>query len=467
MGHSNGQITAPVNTDDVSTVIGVSSHDVGTLCLSENVNKWNKNKPYRGTQPEVKSRTEDNATNETGKFLGKRGSVDTAGFPCYWGMRYPMNNAVQNSAGGAKSNLLQLCWDVINNKGNHPNFEYMKPVAGTDFFRLDDFVGYHHKGEQFLDAGVSGATAGDGTYATLRVNNFESSGLTIYAIIPSDSVGWEFKDIIPEPNKYKLVAEFYKNDTVNVWKSGSTASPFLTLKSAKYMDNWGGVQTYFGVSISDILTALGNNSSSMPSFFVCVGFNKYSGETASASSAFVAPWKTNQQRCVTLVTVVKASPYLISLLKYSWNTTNYVAFVATDVTAQSSTMRFQTTVTNNSSTTMNIGISNAVAGKLLFAAQAWGSYGEYHNFNGGYLAAGGTDNSGPRRVMKVGTNTDLSSNTNNVSINANSAKTLYFQADDLLPYGHTTSILIWVSNDGGATWENTGSQQVSFKRLNA
>ena len=71
------------------------------------------------------------------------------------------------------------------------------------------------------------------------------------------------------------------------------------------------------------------------------------------------------------------------------------------------------------------------------------------------------------RVMKVGTNTDLSSNTNDVSINANSSKTLYFQADDLLPFGHTTSILIWVSNDGGTTWENTGTQQVSFKNLNA
>ncbi|MDE6511516.1 MAG: hypothetical protein K2L00_05435, partial [Muribaculaceae bacterium] len=406
-------------------------------------------------------------TDETGIYLGSRGSGTTTGFPCYWGMRYPMNNATQNSAGGAKNNLLQLCWDVINNKGNHPNYEYMRPVAGTDFFRLDDFVGYQHGAEAFLDAGVQGATAGNGTYATLRVNRFENSGIAVYAIIPSDSVGWEFKDIIPEANKYKLVAEFYKNDTANVWKSGSTAAPFLTVQSTKYMDNWSGMQTYFGVSLADILAALGNTGTTTPSFFVCVGFNKYQSATADFSSAFVAPWKSNRIRCVTLVTVVQASPYVLSLLKYSWNSTSYVSFVSSDVTAQSPTMRFQVTVANNGSTTMHIGIGSADADKLLFAAQAWGSYGAYHDFNGGFLADGGTDNHGPMRVMKVGTNTDLSSNTNNVSINANSSKTLYFQADDLLPFGHTTSILIWVSNDGGTTWENTGTQQVSFKNLNA
>ena len=37
MGHSNGKITAPVNTDDVSATLGVNSHDVKTLCLSDRI----------------------------------------------------------------------------------------------------------------------------------------------------------------------------------------------------------------------------------------------------------------------------------------------------------------------------------------------------------------------------------------------------------------------------------------------
>ncbi len=42
MGHNNGVITAPVNTDDVSAVLGANSHDVATLCSHERINKWSK-----------------------------------------------------------------------------------------------------------------------------------------------------------------------------------------------------------------------------------------------------------------------------------------------------------------------------------------------------------------------------------------------------------------------------------------
>jgi len=33
MGHANGIIPAPVNTDDISATLGVASHDVATLCI--------------------------------------------------------------------------------------------------------------------------------------------------------------------------------------------------------------------------------------------------------------------------------------------------------------------------------------------------------------------------------------------------------------------------------------------------
>lgn len=53
MSHSNGHITAPINTDDVSAVLGVASHDVATLCYSSNkINKWARNKPEAIGGPE-------------------------------------------------------------------------------------------------------------------------------------------------------------------------------------------------------------------------------------------------------------------------------------------------------------------------------------------------------------------------------------------------------------------------------
>lgn len=48
MGHANGIITAPVNTDDISATLGVASHDVATLCTSDRINRWSKYKPIRG-----------------------------------------------------------------------------------------------------------------------------------------------------------------------------------------------------------------------------------------------------------------------------------------------------------------------------------------------------------------------------------------------------------------------------------
>lgn len=46
MGHSNGIISAPVNTADVMLTIGENSHDVGTLCsAATKINKWARNKP--------------------------------------------------------------------------------------------------------------------------------------------------------------------------------------------------------------------------------------------------------------------------------------------------------------------------------------------------------------------------------------------------------------------------------------
>lgn len=44
---SSGIITAPVSIEDISTCLGVGSYDLGTLCVSNNVNKWARHKPVR------------------------------------------------------------------------------------------------------------------------------------------------------------------------------------------------------------------------------------------------------------------------------------------------------------------------------------------------------------------------------------------------------------------------------------
>ena len=105
MGQSNGYITAPVNTDDVSAALGVNSHDVGTLCTSDKINKWAKYKPVRVDTYEEITDAQRKAVNH--------GLVVT--------------NALQSD--GYTYNLAEWTY-------NRPD--------GTWWKRLTDFVGYVH-----------------------------------------------------------------------------------------------------------------------------------------------------------------------------------------------------------------------------------------------------------------------------------------------------------------------------------
>ena len=105
MGHSNGYITAPINTDDVSATLGVASHDVGTLCTSDSINRWAKYKPVRVDTPAEIDDAQRKAVNH--------GLVVT--------------NALQSD--GYTYNLAK--------------WTYNKP-DGTWWKRLTDFIGYAH-----------------------------------------------------------------------------------------------------------------------------------------------------------------------------------------------------------------------------------------------------------------------------------------------------------------------------------
>lgn len=471
MSHGNGVCSAPINTDDVSAVTGTASHDVATLCTSDKIKKFNKNKPYRGTQPEVKSRTVDNAANETGKYLGSRGA--TSDFPVYWGMQYPMNTAGQNSSGRASSNLLELCYDCcLPAASKHPNFEYMKPVLGTDFCRLDDFVGYNHNAEAFLDAGVMGAEPGDYAAATIRINKYDNDKLRVYALIPSDSSGFEFKDLIPEADRYYLVAEFY---ITAMWVYKSIGVPFKVVKAPVSLGAAAAMIITLDIPISEILSAGNLGTTTDVSFYVCVGFNKYSGSTAAGSAAFIAPWPQQKRKCATLVTVMQGSPWHITIQQYALpvptpTASSYMNFPTTETVLTSSTLFFKTQFYNGGQNPVTIYTEGGPANSLMFRAFTVG--GNYDNpeyliggdSNQGHFADGGTATMGAHRKMKVGLNPDVSSTVNNVTIPAGQTETLYFKVESLVPRGNTSEIRFEVSNDGGASWAETGSVVARFKR---
>lgn len=467
-----------INTDEIGAVLSVASHDVGTLGRSAKVNKWNKNKPYRRTTPEVPSRTVDNATNGTGKFCGNRGQA--TGYPVYWGMRYPMNTAQQNPSGYSQNTLLEICYYVGMQAGvqtNYQNYVYQKPVVDVDYCSEDDFDGYNQNAKAFLDAGVTGASVGTmvGTTSTskLTINKYDDTKLFIYAIIPSDSHGFAFKDLIPEPDKYYLVAEFYKESqwTANSVKSSTTAPFHVAYSENKSLDTTD-PSIQFDVPLSTLWQKLGNPNSDF-TFYVCIGFNKRSGSGWASGAAFVAPWDYTNYKCATKVTVYKDSPWVITIQGYTppkatVTESSYVAFSTTNINANFDSILFKTSFYNGGLNSVTIYTDPNVSG-LAFRAFASGNYGQYHNDNGGHLSAGGSDTQGAPRALKVGFLPNVSSTQNNVTIGSKATETVYFKLKDtnqgLLPYGNTTAIIFQVSNDGGSTWSTVGMVACNFTRV--
>ncbi len=114
MGHNNGIITTPVSVNDVRTVLGAASTDVGTLCTHRNVNMWSKCKPVRF--PDLKNNNE-----------WKGDTVDVGNGHIY-GLYRPW------SGGSPIEEIAEL------------PIEYLRPTGGMESpYRLTDFDGYNHR----------------------------------------------------------------------------------------------------------------------------------------------------------------------------------------------------------------------------------------------------------------------------------------------------------------------------------
>lgn len=152
--HSNGRITAPVNTDDVSSVIGHASHDVATLCSSEKINPASKNKPIRFDK------------------IGSLSDSERLGSPA---------DKIEGIYYGLK---IATMTPLINIHG--VNYEYQRVRPNIDWSRIDDFVGYDHNAV-FNPSGevASDAIKEEGCVVNIEYSeNPSGTGVDIAALIP-------------------------------------------------------------------------------------------------------------------------------------------------------------------------------------------------------------------------------------------------------------------------------------------
>lgn len=159
MGHTNNVITAPINVqDDLGTVLGTGSGDVGTNCTSNNINKWAKYKPtVTGITPEPIGYINDEI----------RVSVN-------WGLT--INAIFRNLA------------TFVSDYGS--NYSYTKP---SSWFRVFDFVqvvngvpstsiGYYHNAKSFVTGNTTTTNSTNATGNKYYIH-YDESGITV-------SVNW-------------------------------------------------------------------------------------------------------------------------------------------------------------------------------------------------------------------------------------------------------------------------------------
>lgn len=116
MANSNGVITAPIGLVDVQQVLGESSTDLATLCLSNNINMWAKYKPI---------------------VLGTVGHNDAN----WW--KGTFGNCGIRAQGIYTTQRANIPSLYTNDQKN--GWEYEKPSGGSSSpYRLADFEGYNH-----------------------------------------------------------------------------------------------------------------------------------------------------------------------------------------------------------------------------------------------------------------------------------------------------------------------------------
>ena len=124
MSVSNGKIIAPVSIDDVKSILGESSNDLATLCKSDNINKWSKNKPIK-----------HNCLFKPTEAQRKEVNYGISNIP-YYRLLGVMTQDVINTSMQNATNISTLDTRI-------EPWHYQKPIGGyASPYRLGDFDGY-------------------------------------------------------------------------------------------------------------------------------------------------------------------------------------------------------------------------------------------------------------------------------------------------------------------------------------
>lgn len=141
MAYSNGVVTAPVEIYDIQRAIGDSSTDLGTLCVSPNINMWSKFKPVKSAQVGL--------IDTTGQLAQGGTTWDETLSTQWWRDTWDnFNNVIKYGIRSRRADNLESLF--ANNYGrpyspeNPSVWEYLRPSGGNFPYRQLDFLQYDH-----------------------------------------------------------------------------------------------------------------------------------------------------------------------------------------------------------------------------------------------------------------------------------------------------------------------------------
>ena len=226
MSVSNGKITAPVSIDDVKSVLGESSNDLATLCKSENIKMWSKNKPIK-----------HNCLFKPTDAQKKEVNYGISNIP-YYRLLGKMTQDVINGSMQNATNISTLDTSI-------EPWHYQKPIGGyTSPYRLGDFDGYFANAESpigtitetEIESSLSGKVS-----VVFNKNTDTVSSLTFNDLASEKDFSNQYLGIcLSDGNKSFYMTQkigFDDGDDVTISMLDSFGIFFRTAKLFPYFDN--------------------------------------------------------------------------------------------------------------------------------------------------------------------------------------------------------------------------------------
>lgn len=230
MSNSNGKITIPVSISDVKYVLGEYSNDLGTLCESDNINKWSKHKPICASTINPVYNSESFWRNSNNKTLYGLEIVELEG-------------------------AMKDAWDMYDtDEENNLNWRYDKPTyTGTYVdsngivhgspYRLGDFSGYYHKAQPICTS-LFKKNQLDEVYVSEETSETDYIRFFVDGTMNLDSIKFTDLEVLDPNAKLVLCANVfntytdligeYINDNIKLYSYTTTS----TLKSTSSIDNY-------------------------------------------------------------------------------------------------------------------------------------------------------------------------------------------------------------------------------------